>query len=351
MACHDVPPLVIVLTQRPDLTSLAEAGKGIEVREVGKGVEIVTTCMISREAEEAIMACVPAKNREEVRKKIALHRRQVAHHMPRPLASEGEIFAVPRLLVEMDGDLEVVDPELLCAEWSPLDFVQDGDAPWSLGSFATTAQSTPFSSICRAKGLSGRLWKLRLCPCCMSRMWKRVCSPSPASWTGFADTKVIIVGQDPYHEEGQAMGLSFSVHEGTEEPPSLRNIHQEIINEGVEQGPWSCDLTRWAEQGVLLLNATLTVRAHQAGSHQRRGWEEFTDAAIRVLAEQKEHLVFILWGSYAQKKGAFIDRNKHLVLTSVHPSPLSAYNGFFGNKHFSRTNEYLVAHGETPINW
>ena len=142
----------------------------------------------AREAEEAIMACVPAKNREEVRKKIALHRRQVAHHMPRPLASEGEIFAVPRLLVEMDGDLEVVDPELLCAEWSPLDFVQDGDAPWSLGSFATTAQSTPFSSICRAKGLSGRLWKLRLCPCCMSRMWKRVCSPSPASWTGFADT-------------------------------------------------------------------------------------------------------------------------------------------------------------------
>ena len=115
--------------------------------------------------------------------------------------------------------------------------------------------------------------------------------------------------------------------------------------------PASGNLTRWAEQGVLLLNATLTVRAHQAGSHQRRGWEEFTDAAIRVLAEQKEHLVFILWGAYAQKKGAFIDRNKHLVLTSVHPSPLSAYNGFFGNKHFSRTNEYLVAHGETPINW
>ena len=115
--------------------------------------------------------------------------------------------------------------------------------------------------------------------------------------------------------------------------------------------PSSGNLTRWAEQGVLLLNATLTVRAHQAGSHQRRGWEEFTDAAIRVLAEQKEHLVFILWGSYAQKKGAFIDRNKHLVLTSVHPSPLSAYNGFFGNKHFSRTNEYLMAHGETPINW
>ena len=133
--CEEVAPLVIVLTKRPNLTSLAEAGKGIEVREVGKGVEIVTTCMISREAEEAIMACVPAKNREEVRKKIALHRRQVAHHMPRPLASEGEIFAVPRLLVEMDGDLEVVDPELLCAEWSPLDFVQDGGCPLEPGEF------------------------------------------------------------------------------------------------------------------------------------------------------------------------------------------------------------------------
>ena len=113
----------------------------------------------------------------------------------------------------------------------------------------------------------------------------------------------------------------------------------------------SGNLTRWANQGVLLLNATLTVRAHQAGSHQRQGWEEFTDAAIRVLAEQRENIVFILWGSYAQKKGAFIDRNKHLVLASAHPSPLSAYNGFFGNKHFSRTNEYLQAHGQTPIEW
>ena len=115
--------------------------------------------------------------------------------------------------------------------------------------------------------------------------------------------------------------------------------------------PSTGNLTRWAEQGVLLLNATLTVRAHQAGSHQRRGWEEFTDAAIRVLAEERENLVFILWGSYAQKKGAFIDRNKHLVLSSAHPSPLSAYNGFFGNKHFSKTNEYLKAHGKTEINW
>ena len=115
--------------------------------------------------------------------------------------------------------------------------------------------------------------------------------------------------------------------------------------------PTTGNLTRWAEQGVLLLNATLTVRAHQAGSHQRQGWEEFTDAAIRALAENREHLVFILWGAYAQKKGAFIDRNKHLVLTSVHPSPLSAYHGFFGNKHFSRANEYLIQHGEEPIKW
>ena len=167
----------------------------------------------------------------------------------------------------------------------------------------------------------------------------------------FDKVKVVIIGQDPYHGPGQAHGLCFSVNDGVAFPPSLRNILKEIHDDLGMPIPASGNLTRWAEQGVLLLNATLTVRAHQAGSHQHRGWEEFTDAAIRVLAEQKEHLVFILWGSYAQKKGAFIDRNKHLVLTSVHPSPLSAYNGFFGNKHFSRTNEYLVAHGETPINW
>lgn len=165
------------------------------------------------------------------------------------------------------------------------------------------------------------------------------------------DVRVVILGQDPYHGPGQAHGLCFSVNDGVPFPPSLQNIFKEIHDDLGTPMPASGNLTRWAEQGVLLLNATLTVRAHQAGSHQRRGWEEFTDAAIRALAEQKEHLVFILWGSYAQKKGAFIDRNKHLVLTSVHPSPLSAYNGFFGNKHFSRTNEYLVAHGETPINW
>ena len=146
----------------------------------------------------------------------------------------------------------------------------------------------------------------------------------------FDKVKVVIIGQDPYHGPGQAHGLCFSVNDGVAFPPSLQNIFKEIHDDLGMPIPASGNLTRWAEQGVLLLNATLTVRAHQAGSHQRRGWEEFTDAAIRVLAEQKEHLVFILWGAYAQKKGAFIDRNKHLVLTSVHPSPLSAYNGFFG---------------------
>ena len=167
----------------------------------------------------------------------------------------------------------------------------------------------------------------------------------------YPKVKVVIIGQDPYHGPGQAHGLCFSVNDGIPFPPSLQNIFKEIHDDLGTPMPSTGNLTRWAEQGVLLLNATLTVRAHQAGSHQRQGWEEFTDAAIRALAENREHLVFILWGSYAQKKGAFIDRNKHLVLTSVHPSPLSAYNGFFGNKHFSRTNEYLIQHGETPIQW
>ena len=165
------------------------------------------------------------------------------------------------------------------------------------------------------------------------------------------NTKVVILGQDPYHGPGQAHGLCFSVNDGVPFPPSLVNIFKEIKADIGTDAPATGNLTRWAEQGVLLLNATLTVRAHQAGSHQNRGWETFTDAAIRALAEEKENLVFILWGSYAQKKGAFIDRNKHLVLTSAHPSPLSAYNGFFGNKHFSRTNDYLKAHGETEIAW
>ncbi len=167
----------------------------------------------------------------------------------------------------------------------------------------------------------------------------------------FDKVKVVIIGQDPYHGPGQAHGLCFSVNDGVPFPPSLVNIFKEIQDDLGTPVPPTGNLTRWASQGVLLLNATLTVRAHQAGSHQRRGWEEFTDAAIRCLAEERENLVFILWGSYAQKKGAFIDRNKHLVLTSAHPSPLSAYNGFFGNKHFSRTNDYLAAHGKEPIQW
>ena len=167
----------------------------------------------------------------------------------------------------------------------------------------------------------------------------------------FHQTKVVIIGQDPYHGPGQAHGLCFSVNDGVPFPPSLQNIFKEIQSDLGIPVPTSGNLTRWANQGVLLLNATLTVRAHQAGSHQRKGWEEFTDAAIRALAEQREHIVFILWGAYAQKKGAFIDRNKHLVLSSAPPSPLSAYHGFFGNKHFSRANEYLTAHGESPIQW
>lgn len=167
----------------------------------------------------------------------------------------------------------------------------------------------------------------------------------------FNKVKVVIIGQDPYHGPGQAHGLCFSVNDGVPAPPSLVNIFKEINNDLGKPIPQSGNLTRWAEQGVLLLNATLTVRAHQAGSHQRKGWEEFTDAVIRKLAEEKDGLVFILWGAYAQKKGAFIDRNKHLVLTSVHPSPLSAHNGFFGNHHFSRANEYLVRNGKTAIDW
>lgn len=167
----------------------------------------------------------------------------------------------------------------------------------------------------------------------------------------FDKVKVVIIGQDPYHGPGQAHGLCFSVNDGVPYPPSLQNIFKEIHDDTGAPIPTTGNLTRWAEQGVLMLNATLTVRAHAAGSHQRRGWEEFTDAAIRALAEQREHLVFILWGAYAQKKGAFIDREKHLVLSSVHPSPLSAYNGFFGNHHFSRANAYLEEHGEQPIVW
>lgn len=167
----------------------------------------------------------------------------------------------------------------------------------------------------------------------------------------FDKVKVVILGQDPYHEPRQAHGLSFSVQDGVPYPPSLINIFKEIETDLGKPAPKSGDLTRWARQGVLLLNATLTVRAHQAGSHQNKGWEQFTDAVIHHLAEEREHLVFILWGSYAQRKGAFIDPAKHLVLKSAHPSPLSAFRGFFGNKHFSKANEYLAAHGIEPVDW
>ncbi len=167
----------------------------------------------------------------------------------------------------------------------------------------------------------------------------------------FDAVKVVILGQDPYHGPGQAHGLCFSVNDGVVKPPSLNNIFQEIQRSLDIPVPASGNLTRWAKQGVLLLNATLTVRAHQAGSHQGKGWENFTDAVIRVLAEEKENLVFILWGNYAQKKGAFINAGKHLVLKSVHPSPLSAHRGFIGNDHFYLTNEYLKQNGKAEIDW
>ncbi len=167
----------------------------------------------------------------------------------------------------------------------------------------------------------------------------------------FDDVEVVILGQDPYHEPNQAHGLCFSVQEGVPFPPSLLNIFKEIHSDLGKPMPANGDLTRWAKQGVLLLNATLTVRAHQAGSHQNKGWETFTDAVIHRLAEQREGLVFILWGAYAQKKGAFIDPRKHLVLKSPHPSPLSAHRGFFGNHHFSLANDYLRNQGKKAIEW
>lgn len=167
----------------------------------------------------------------------------------------------------------------------------------------------------------------------------------------FDRVKVVIIGQDPYHEPGQAHGLCFSVQDGTPFPPSLQNIFKEITDDLGRPRPTSGDLMRWADQGVLLLNATLTVRAHRAGSHQGHGWETFTDAVIRCLNAERQHLVYMLWGAYAQKKGASIDTSRNLVLTSPHPSPLSAHRGFFGNRHFSRANDYLVALGESPIDW
>lgn len=168
--------------------------------------------------------------------------------------------------------------------------------------------------------------------------------------TPFDEVKVVILGQDPYHGAGQAHGLSFSVLEGVRHPPSLKNIYKELI-EDVGGTPSSGDLSSWARQGVLLLNATLTVRAGAPGSHQNKGWEAFTDAVIAALSQEREHLVFILWGNYARSKGAHIDRTKHLVLESAHPSPFSAYSGFFGSKPFSKTNEYLEKQGIDRITW
>lgn len=169
--------------------------------------------------------------------------------------------------------------------------------------------------------------------------------------TPFENVKVVIIGQDPYHGPGQAHGLAFSVRKGVPIPPSLVNIYKEIESEYNVAMPHHGDLTGWAQQGVLLLNATLTVRQANAGSHQKQGWEQFTDAIIRAVNDQHEHVVFMLWGSYAQKKGAFIDQKKHLVLKSVHPSPLSAHRGFFGCGHFRKANDYLVQKGRPPIDW
>lgn len=163
--------------------------------------------------------------------------------------------------------------------------------------------------------------------------------------------KVVIIGQDPYHDDGQANGLCFSVNPGTPFPPSLQNIFKEISDDLGRPMPTDGDLSRWARQGVLLLNATLTVRAHQAGSHQGKGWEQFTDAVIHELSAHRDHLVFMLWGSYAKAKGAQIDTSRHCILTAAHPSPLSAYRGFFGCHHFSLANAYLTSHGLTPIDW
>lgn len=167
----------------------------------------------------------------------------------------------------------------------------------------------------------------------------------------FDKVKVVIIGQDPYHGVGQAHGLCFSVNDGVDIPPSLVNIYKEIERDLGKQARPSGNLTRWAQQGVLLLNATLTVQAHMAGSHQGKGWETFTDAAIRTLANNRENIVFMLWGSYAQRKGEVIDTTKHLILKSVHPSPLSAYRGFIGCGHFSAANKFLKEKGFTEIDW
>jgi uracil-DNA glycosylase len=169
--------------------------------------------------------------------------------------------------------------------------------------------------------------------------------------TPFEKVKVVILGQDPYHGPGQANGLCFSVNDGMALPPSLKNIFSEIQSDLGVEPPKNGNLERWADQGVLLLNATLTVRAHEAGSHQKRGWEQFTDAVISAVSENRENVVFLLWGSYAQKKGCVIDNKKHLILKSPHPSPLSSYRGFFGCKHFSKANSYLKGQSKKEIVW
>lgn len=169
--------------------------------------------------------------------------------------------------------------------------------------------------------------------------------------TPFNRVKVVILGQDPYHGPGQAHGLCFSVPDGVPQPPSLKNIFKELHNDIHFTVPSSGNLQKWAEQGVLLLNATLTVQAGMAGSHQGKGWEQFTDDIIRTLSENRSGLVFLLWGRYAQNKEALIDKNKHLILKAAHPSPLSAYNGYFGCKHFSQTNAWLIKTGQQPVNW
>jgi uracil-DNA glycosylase len=163
--------------------------------------------------------------------------------------------------------------------------------------------------------------------------------------------RVVILGQDPYHGAGQAHGLCFSVQEGVSVPPSLQNIYKEIASDVGSVTDTSGNLEHWARQGVLLLNATLTVRAHEAGSHQGKGWEVFTDAVVNYLSDEKEGIVFLLWGKYAQEKGRIIDTDKHLVLTAAHPSPFSAHSGFFECKHFSKTNTYLEKQGQKPIEW
>lgn len=185
---------------------------------------------------------------------------------------------------------------------------------------------------------------------------KTVYPPASRIFAAFNETplgsvKVVILGQDPYHGVSQANGLSFSVSEGVRTPPSLLNIYKEIQSDLKKNPPESGNLERWAKQGVLLLNATLTVESGKPGSHQNKGWEEFTDAVVKILNEKKNNLVFILWGSYAQKKGEHIDRTKHLVIESAHPSPFSADRGFFGSRPFSQANAYLIMHDHEPIDW